>query len=135
MENPPVPVTIYDVAKQAGVGVGTVTRVLNSNAHVSQITRKRVLDVIAQLNFRPSPSPNASPSAKHCPSASSPFSSHVLPWSSDYGASKSVIADSEYDLIVHNIETPARRDAIFRDVAAGHRVNSLHHHLAVGTTT
>ena len=25
----------------------------------------------------------------------------------------------------HNIETPARRDAIFRDVAAGHRVDGL----------
>ncbi|MCB0252739.1 MAG: LacI family DNA-binding transcriptional regulator, partial [Anaerolineae bacterium] len=54
-ENAPVPVTIYDVAKEAGVGVGTVSRVLNNNPRVSNETRQRVSQVIERLNFHPSP--------------------------------------------------------------------------------
>lgn len=44
--------TIYDVAKAAGVGVGTVSRVLNNSARVSPETQERVLTVIRELGFR-----------------------------------------------------------------------------------
>ena len=125
MENSPVPVTIYDVAKQAGVGVGTVSRVLNSNARVSPETRKRVLDVIAQLNFRPSPIAQRLSLRKTLSiGVVAVFFTRPSVVERLRGI-ESVIADSEYDLIVHNIETPARRDAIFRDVATGHRVDGL----------
>ena len=46
--------TIRDVAKHAGVGVGTVSRVLNENPDVSDATRQKVLAAIAELNFSPS---------------------------------------------------------------------------------
>ncbi len=46
--------TIRDVAKKAGVGVGTVSRVLNNSAQVSDETRQRVLAVIQELHYRPS---------------------------------------------------------------------------------
>lgn len=42
-----------DVAKLAGVGTMTVSRVLNGNVHVSEETRTRVLDAIAKLNYMP----------------------------------------------------------------------------------
>ncbi len=45
--------TIYDVAKKAEVGVGTVSRVLNGNPHVSPKTRERVLAAIAELDYQP----------------------------------------------------------------------------------
>jgi DNA-binding LacI/PurR family transcriptional regulator len=45
--------TIYDVAKKAGVGVGTVSRVLNANVHVSPQTRERVLLAIEELDYQP----------------------------------------------------------------------------------
>jgi LacI family transcriptional regulator len=45
---------IYDVAKQAGVGIGTVSRVLNNSPQVTPETRQRVLLAIKQLNFKPS---------------------------------------------------------------------------------
>lgn len=45
--------TIRDVAHAAGVGVGTVSRVLNDGLHVSPGTRERVLTAIRQLEFRP----------------------------------------------------------------------------------
>ena len=46
--------TILDVATKAGVGVGTVSRVLNHSPHVSDATRAKVQVVIDQLGFRPS---------------------------------------------------------------------------------
>lgn len=46
--------TIRDVAKRAGVGVATVSRVLNKNRRVSDETRQKVLDAIEELNFSPS---------------------------------------------------------------------------------
>lgn len=46
--------TIADVAERAGVGVGTVSRVLNDSPLVSDRTRARVLAVIDEMNYRPS---------------------------------------------------------------------------------
>ena len=48
MANP----TIYDVAKTAGVGVGTVSRVLNNSTRVSAETQEKVLAAIRELGFR-----------------------------------------------------------------------------------
>lgn len=45
--------TIRDVARCAGVGVGTVSRVLNGGNHVRRSTRERVLQAIQHLGFRP----------------------------------------------------------------------------------
>lgn len=45
--------TIHDIAKQAGVGVGTVSRVLNDSPNVSPTTRDHVLQVIAEHGYRP----------------------------------------------------------------------------------
>jgi DNA-binding LacI/PurR family transcriptional regulator len=38
---------------------------------------------------------------------------------------EAVVAASEYDLIVYNVETPAKRDHYFRNTAASHRVDGL----------
>ena len=46
--------TIKDVAKQAGTSYQTVSRVINNKPDVSAETRQRVLEVIDQLNYRPS---------------------------------------------------------------------------------
>ncbi len=46
-------VTIYDVAKKAGVSPTTVSRVLNSPEKVAEKKRQLVLDVIKELNFVP----------------------------------------------------------------------------------
>jgi LacI family transcriptional regulator len=46
--------TIADVAAASGVGVGTVSRVINGAANVREATRLSVLKVIDQLGYRPS---------------------------------------------------------------------------------
>ncbi len=45
--------TIRDVAKEAGVSVATVSRVLNNSGYVNEDTRKRVMDAIEKLNYKP----------------------------------------------------------------------------------
>jgi DNA-binding LacI/PurR family transcriptional regulator len=45
--------TIYDVAHKAGVGIGTVSRVMNNSPRVGAETRERVLAAIKELNFKP----------------------------------------------------------------------------------
>ena len=53
MEAVPKRTTIRDVARAAGVGVGTISRVLNSSSQVSRETRARVTQAIRRLGFRP----------------------------------------------------------------------------------
>lgn len=46
-------ITIYDVAREANVSMATVSRVVNGNPNVKPVTRKKVLDVIDRLDYRP----------------------------------------------------------------------------------
>ncbi|WP_077214269.1 catabolite control protein A [Bacillus dakarensis] len=46
-------VTIYDVAREANVSMATVSRVVNGNPNVKPATRKKVLEVINKLGYRP----------------------------------------------------------------------------------
>ena len=45
--------TIKDIARISGVGVATVSRVLNNHPDVSEETRRRVLAVVAEQGFQP----------------------------------------------------------------------------------
>src|SRR5258708_7659905 len=53
METVPRKTTIREVAQAASVGIGTISRVLNSSSQVSRETRARVLEAIRRLGFRP----------------------------------------------------------------------------------
>jgi LacI family transcriptional regulator len=48
-----VNITIYDVAREANVSMATVSRVVNGNPNVKPVTRKKVLEVIERLGYRP----------------------------------------------------------------------------------
>ena len=50
---PPKPATIIDVAREAGVSIKTVSRVLNQEPGVHSETREAVLKVVADLKYRP----------------------------------------------------------------------------------
>lgn len=69
--------SIQDVAKEAGVGAGTVSRVLNQDARVSDGTREKVLRAIARTNYRPSHSARQLRTQK----------SHTIGFITDYVAS------------------------------------------------
>lgn len=44
---------IYDISKQAGVSIATVSRVINGNANVSQKTKDKVMAVIDECGYTP----------------------------------------------------------------------------------
>lgn len=46
--------TIYDIARKAGVGIATVSRVLNGSSRVSEATRRAVRQAVDELGWRPS---------------------------------------------------------------------------------
>ncbi len=46
-------ITIYDLAREAGVGIGTVSRCLNNHPSVSRQTRAKVLALAKRLNYQP----------------------------------------------------------------------------------
>lgn len=44
---------IYEIAKEAGVSIATVSRVMNHSCTVSEKSRKRVLEAVEKLNYVP----------------------------------------------------------------------------------
>jgi DNA-binding LacI/PurR family transcriptional regulator len=50
-----MPATLRDVAERAQVSIRTVSNVVSGYAHVSDKMRKRVLDAIDELDYRPNP--------------------------------------------------------------------------------
>src|SRR5262245_57902810 len=49
----PMTVTIRDVALKAGVSIKTVSRVVNNQGEISDVTRRHVQAVIDELGYRP----------------------------------------------------------------------------------
>ena len=119
------PATIRDVAKQAGVGVGTVSRVINDSPAVREVTRQKVLQAIADLDYSPSPIARRLSLRKTLTIAVIvPFFTRPS-YVERLRGIEATIADSEYDLILFNVETPAKRDQYFRDVPRRERVDGL----------
>ena len=118
-------VTIRDVAKKAGVGVGTVSRVLNRNPAVRETTRLKVLAAIEELEFTPSPIARRLSLGKTMTVAViAPFFVRASYVERFRGLDK-VLAESEYDFVLYNVETTARRDHYFRELARSDRVDGL----------
>ena len=118
-------VTIRDVAKKAGVGVGTVSRVLNRNPAVRETTRLKVLAAIEELECTPSPIARRLSLCKTMTVAViAPFFVRASYVERFRGLDK-VLAESEYDFVLYNVETTARRDHYFRELARSDRVDGL----------
>ena len=60
-------VTIKQIADLCGVSRGTVDRVLNNRGNVKPEKRKRVLEVMRELNYQPNPAGKALAARKHKP--------------------------------------------------------------------
>ncbi len=118
-------VTIRDVAKKAGVGLGTVSRVLNQSPQVSDGTRQRVQDVIDELDYSPNPIARKFSLGKTLTIAA------VIPFFTRPSAVgrlrgiANVLADTEYDLIVIDLEAPERHEAYFSKLARGVQVDGV----------
>ncbi|MDH3731353.1 MAG: LacI family transcriptional regulator [Acidimicrobiia bacterium] len=100
--------TILDVAAKAGVGVGTVSRVLNNSPHVSGPTRAKVTAAIAELNYRPSAVARALSSGKT--SALPVFATNItLPSVTARIRGILDLVDEVHELVVCQVREPEQR--------------------------
>ncbi len=117
--------TIYDVAKLAGVGLGTVSRVLNNSPAVKDTTRLRVKAAIQQLDFTPDPIARSMTGGRTgtlaviIPFFTRPFSIEVLR-GIEAGTSR-----LGYEMVVYNIENDEQRDDYFRRLPMSRKVDGL----------
>src|SRR5690242_4522770 len=119
------PARIADVAARAGVGVATVSRVMNDSPSVRPATRARVLDAVRALNYRPS-SVERSLSLQRTMVVAA-----LLPWFTNPSAVQRVrgivdgLSSSEYDLMVFDIESEDRQRRAFELYDRGDRADGL----------
>jgi DNA-binding LacI/PurR family transcriptional regulator len=117
--------TIADVAAHAGVGVATVSRVLNSRSNVRPATRARVLESIDALSYRPSPlARNLSLRRTHVIGVVVPFFTSPSAVERVRGVA-AALARSQYDLMLFDIESEDRRDHAFQLFDRGDRSDGL----------
>ncbi|HEY5579229.1 MAG TPA: LacI family DNA-binding transcriptional regulator [Acidimicrobiia bacterium] len=117
--------SITDVAEAAGVGVGTVSRVLNDSPHVSEATRARVLAAIEHLHYRPNPAARALSSGRSAVisvvtgSLGDPATRERLV------AAIEVLRRREYDVVIMEAETATEASRIIEDHASPQRSAGL----------
>jgi DNA-binding LacI/PurR family transcriptional regulator len=117
--------TIARVAAEAGVGVGTVSRVLNGSPSVSEDTRRRVLEAIAALDYQPSAVARAlSTGRTHAIGVVAPFFTRPSVIQRLRGVSRT-LAGENWQLILFDVERAAQRRDVFRTLAVRGRVDGI----------
>jgi LacI family transcriptional regulator len=117
--------TIHDVARLAGVSAGTVSRVINNSPRVDPQTRARVLQVIEDLDFRPSASARRlSTGRTHSIGVVTPTFTRPSVVERLRGIS-GVLVSTEYELVVYNVETIEQRDHALDLLTRGDRADGL----------
>jgi LacI family transcriptional regulator len=118
-------VTIRDVARHAGVSVATASRALNGNQLVNAQTRARILTVMEELGFRPSPM------ARRLSLGRTLTIGVVVSFLTRPQAAErlrgidAVLAESEFDPIIYNVETVPKRDHYLGTLAESQRTDGL----------
>lgn len=98
----PKKATIREVAKEVGVSVATVSRVINESPHVADETKRKVLDVMEKMNYAPQITARKLASGKTqilavvVPSFTTPFFNEVLK------GIKDEIANTDLDMMMYN---------------------------------
>jgi len=125
MHGKDMPATITDVARVAGVGRGTVSRVLNNRPNVDPATRARVQDAIAALDFVPSAA--ARRLSLRRTQSIAVVTLHLTRPSvvERLRGIEAGLVDAGLEMIVFNVETIERRDALLRDVPRPERIDGM----------
>jgi LacI family transcriptional regulator len=122
---PKPPARIADVAARAGVGIATVSRVVNDRGNVAAATRDRVLEAIRALEYRPSSvAQNLSLKRTLVIGVVLPFLTEASPIERVRGI-VTALASSPYDLALYDVESADRQQRAFRLLADAHRTDGL----------
>ncbi len=117
--------TLRDVASFAGVSKATASRVLNGSVQVDPETRQRVLAAMAELDYTPSSA------ARRLSFGRTLTISVVTSFLTRPQAAErlrgvdAVLSDSEFDLVIYNVETVEKRDQYLRGLALAQRTDGL----------
>ena len=107
-------ITIYDLAREAGVGIGTVSRCLNNHPSVSPETRAKVLAVAKRLSYQPHPY------AQRLASKKTNTISTIIPFFTNYffvevlQGVQDKAAELGFDLILYGVNNPAQAEHYLR---------------------
>jgi LacI family transcriptional regulator len=110
-------VTIYEVARQAGVSIATVSRVQRGTGSVAAATRDRVFRTIEQLDYRPSPNARSLAARRHdatgivFPDLSGPYYSEVI-----YGFERAAV-EARQSVLILGTHGRDRGDELVQDLA------------------
>ena len=118
-------VTIRDVARHAGVSVATASRALNGKDVVNPQTRDRILSVMEELGFSPSPAARRL-SLGRTLTVGVVVSFLTRPQAAErLRGVDAVLTDSEFDLVIYNVESVQKRDHYLGTLAQSQRTDGL----------
>lgn len=120
-----MPVTIYEVAEKAGVGIGTVSRVLNDSPQITPATRAKVLKAIKQLNFQPHAMAQGLARRKtHTIGVIVPFFTGYFYVELLRGIQQA-LSENNFDLILYGVDDLQKKEASFKRVLQQRRVDGV----------
>jgi DNA-binding LacI/PurR family transcriptional regulator len=119
------PARIWDVARLARVSPGTVSRALAGSPQVKPDTARRVLEAAQALHYRPNLAARRLSTGKTLsiavlvPFFTRPSVSERL------NGAVGALADTPYDLVVHNVASPRQRQEAFERFPDRHQVDGV----------
>lgn len=117
--------TIIDVAREAGVSRTTTSRVLNDSPHVDPDTRRRVLEAMERLSYSPSPAARRLGARRTWSVDAVAFNLGRPQAAERLQGAEAVINATELDLVIHNVQTVARRDRYLRALLSPQRTDGV----------
>lgn len=118
-------ITIYDLAREAGVGIGTASRCLNNHPNVSAKTREKVLAVAKRLNYQPHAH------AQRLASRKSNTFSTIIPFFTNYffieilQGVQDKASELGIDLVLYGVNHPNQVEYYLRRSLHGGRVDGV----------
>ena len=118
-------VTVYDVARQAGVSITTVSRALNAPDKVNSATLARVRQAIDELGFVPKAEAAARARKTHGRiGVLAPFFTYPSFVQRLRGVADA-LAETPFELVIFNVDSSARRNAYLNSLPVTRRLDGL----------
>ncbi len=118
-------VTIYDVAKKAGVGIGTVSRTINNSPQVATQTKAKVLQAIEELKYEPHAL------ARGLARKKTNMIAIIVPFFTGYfyhellkGVQRE-LSEHQYDLILYNVDQSYKTELFLKRTLQEKRVDGV----------
>jgi LacI family transcriptional regulator len=117
--------TLHDVAKRAGVGTTTVSRVINGGQHVAPEMLARIQRVMTELGYQPNQAARSLKNARSktigliIPSITDPFFAHFA------AVIESVARQQDYAVLLLTSHDQGERELVDLEIFERHRVDGL----------